>query len=142
MISPWCWKMKNVFVYGSLMFADVWDRIAGHRYEKHAAVLHGHRRLCVRGETYPGVVKSFNRSVEGVVYLDVKAQVIRRLDRFEGEYYSRTSVMVTCEHGVRLDAEVYLFSKRNRNLLSTLPWNPERFQMLHLRRFITRYRGF
>jgi gamma-glutamylcyclotransferase (GGCT)/AIG2-like uncharacterized protein YtfP len=134
--------MKNVFVYGSLMFDDVWNRIAGRRYEKHTALLKGYRRLCVKGETYPGLVKSFNCSVEGVVYLDVTAQDIRRLDRFEGDYYRRISVAVSSETGDMLDAEVYLFSKQSRHLLSTLPWNPVRFQMLHLRRFITRYRGF
>lgn len=134
--------MKHVFVYGSLMFDGVWSRIVQHRYEKQAAVLSGYRRLAVKGESYPGLVKSFNNSVEGVIYLDVTAQDIKRLDRFEGEFYKKIPVMVTSETGLVLNAEVYLFNRRNKNLLSNTPWDPLRFHTHHLRQFITKYRGF
>ena len=134
--------MKNVFVYGSLMFDDVWNRIVQHRYEKHAAVLSGYERLSVKGEDYPGLVKSFDSSVEGVVYNDVTAQDIHRLDKFEGKYYKKIPVTVTCETGQLLNADVYLFNRRNRRLLSNIPWDPVAFQAHHLRQFITRYSGF
>lgn len=134
--------MKNVFVYGSLMFDDVWHRIVRHRYEKHAAVLSGYKRLSVKGENYPGLVKSFDSSVEGVVYFDVAAQDINRLDKFEGEDYKKIPVTVMCETGQLLTAEVYLFNKRNRRSLNNTPWDPVQFQAHHLRQFITKYRGF
>jgi len=134
--------MKNIFVYGSLMFDDVWNRIVQHRYEKHAAVLSGYKRLSVKGEGYPGLVKSFNSSVEGVVYFDVTAQDIKRLDRFEGGYYKKIPVTVTCETGQVVNADVYLFNKRNRRLLNNKQWDPVRFQAHHLRQFITKYSGF
>ena len=134
--------MKNVFVYGSLMFDDVWNRIVQRHYEKHTAVLSGYKRLCVKGENYPGLVKSFNNSVEGVIYLDVTAQDIKRLDRFEGEYYKKIPVTVSSESGHALDADVYLFNKSYKNLLSNTPWDPVRFQVHHLRQFISKYSGF
>jgi len=134
--------MKSIFVYGSLMFDDVWNRIVQHRYEKHVAVLSGYKRLSVKGEHYPGLVKSFNSSVEGVVYLDVTAQDIKRLDKFEGDCYIKIPVTVTCETGQEVNADVYLFNKRNRRSLNNTPWDPVQFQEHHLRQFITRYRGF
>ena len=60
--------MKNMFVYGTLIFDDTWNRIVQHHYEKQAAMLPGYKRLSVKGECYPGLVKTFNGSVEGVIY--------------------------------------------------------------------------
>ena len=134
--------MKNVFVYGSLMFDDVWNRIVQHHYEKHSAVLLGYKRLTVKGANYPGLVKSFNSSIEGVVYRNVTAQDIKRLDKFEGECYKKISVSVACETGQLLNAEVYLFNIRHKNLLTNTPWDPVRFKAHHLRQFITKYRSF
>lgn len=134
--------MKNVFVYGSLMFDDVWNRVVQHRYNKQSAILSGYKRLSVKGETYPGLIKSFNNSVTGVIYHNVTARDIKRLDRFEGEYYDKISVTVVCETGYVHNAKVYLFNNRNRNLLSSNSWDPVRFQSRHLRRFIAKYRGF
>lgn len=134
--------MKNVFVYGSLMFDDVWNRIVQCQYEKNTAVLAGYKRLCVKGKTYPGLVKTFGCSVEGVVYLNVSAQDIQRLDRFEGEYYKKIPVAVSSEGSHALDAEVYLFRQSYKHLLGNTPWDPDQFQTHHLRQFITNYGGF
>ena len=77
-----------------------------------------------------------------MIYLNVTAQDIKRLDRFEGVYYNKISVTVACETGHVLNAKVYLFNKRNRNLLSSTSWDPVRFQSRHLRQFIMKYSGF
>jgi gamma-glutamylcyclotransferase (GGCT)/AIG2-like uncharacterized protein YtfP len=134
--------MKNVFVYGSLMFDGVWNRIVQHHYEKHTAVLSGYKRLSVKGERYPGLVKSFDSSVKGVVYFDVTAQDINRLDKFEGEYYRKIPVTVSCETAREVNADVYLFNKSNRRSLNNTQWDPALFQAHHLRQFITKCRGF
>lgn len=124
------------------MFDDVWKRIVQHHYQNRAAVLSGYKRLSVKGDNYPGLVKSFNSTVEGLVYLDVRAQDIKRLDRFEGDYYKRVPVTVSSDNGCYLDVEVYLFSQRHRHLLGNTSWDPVKFRAHYLRRFITKYRGF
>lgn len=134
--------MKNIFVYGSLMFDDVWNRIVQHRYEKQAAVVSGYKRLSIKGESYPGLVTSFNSSVDGVLYLNVTAQDIKRLDKFEGEYYKKIPVAVLSETGRVLNAEVYLFNRRSKRLLSNTSWDPLRFQAHQLQQFIAKYSGF
>jgi gamma-glutamylcyclotransferase (GGCT)/AIG2-like uncharacterized protein YtfP len=134
--------MKNIFVYGSLMFDDVWGRIVHHRYEKKPALLPGYKRLSVKGESYPGLVKSFNSSVDGEIYFNVTAQDIRRLDKFEGSYYKKIPVTVIAEYGHAHKASTYLFIRHKRRLLSTRSWDPLRFQAKYLSKFITRYNGF
>lgn len=135
-------KMKNIFVYGSLMFADVWNRVVCHQYKKHNAVLRGFKRLPVKGENYPGLVKSFDGSVAGVVYFAVTAQDIKRLDKFEGRYYKKSPVTVVCDRGYEYKAETCMFNRRYRRRLSGLPWDPLRFRAQHLSRFISKYNGF
>lgn len=134
--------MKNVFVYGSLMFDDVWNRVVQCSYGKRTAVLSGYKRLSVKGETYPGLVASPDGSVEGMVYLDVTTQDMQRLDRFEGEYYKKIPVTVTADDDRVLDAEVYLFKQSYKNMLSDTPWDPVHFKAHHLRQFIAKYSGF
>ena len=134
--------MKNIFVYGSLMFDDVWNRVVQHRYEKQPAVLQRYKRLSVKGKTYPGLVKSFNSKVEGVVYFDITAQDIRRLDKFEGKYYRKMPVKVLCANGYKVSARAYVFNRRYRRLLGTSKWDPAQFQVHHLHKFIARYQGF
>lgn len=134
--------MKNIFVYGSLMFDDIWNRVVKRHYEKQKAVLPGYRRLSVKGENYPGLVKSFNSSVEGVIYFAVTAQDIKRLDKFEGRYYRKIPVTVVCEDGREHNAKAYVFNRRYRRRLSGSPWDPLRFQAQQLSRFITKYKGF
>lgn len=134
--------MKNIFVYGSLMFDDLWQRIVKRRYQKQNAVLPGYKRLSVKGEAYPGLVKSFNSSVEGLVYFNVTAQDIKRLDRFEGRQYKKVPVTVIGETGQLHKARAYLFVRHKRNLLGHKPWDPARFQAHHLHNYIARYNGF
>jgi gamma-glutamylcyclotransferase (GGCT)/AIG2-like uncharacterized protein YtfP len=133
--------MKNVFVYGSLMFDDVWERVVKRHYEKQAAVLRGYRRLPVKGESYPGLVKSFSGYVQGLVYFDVTAQGIRRLDKFEGSYYRRRQVRVKTADGRVHNASVYVFNRRYRRLLGSTSWDPQHFEMLYLSRFIRKYKS-
>jgi len=134
--------MKNIFVYGSLMFDDIWNRIVKRRYDKQSALLPGYKRLAVKGESYPGLVKSFNSSVEGVIYFNVTAQDIKRLDKFEGRYYRKVPVTVISDTGHLHKARAYLFVRHKRNLLAHKPWDPVHFQAHHLHKYIARYNGF
>jgi len=134
--------MKNIFVYGSLMFGEVWGRVIQNHYEKQTAVLLDYKRLCVRGEYYPGLVEADNNSVQGILYRDVIAEDIKRLDLFEGDYYHKIFVKVVCEKKPLLDAEVYLFDARFNDLLDDTPWDPVLFRTQHLKKFIEKYSGF
>ena len=130
--------MKNIFVYGSLMFDGIWNRVVKRQYQKQSALLPGYMRLAVKGKSYPGLIKSVNSSVQGMIYFNVTARDIKRLDKFEGRYYRKVPVTVVCEGNHKYHARAYLFARSKINLLSRKPWDPEYFRAHHLRNFIDR----
>jgi len=134
-------NMQNIFVYGTLMFDAVWERVVTRHYDKQAAILPGFKRLQVKGEKYPGLVRSFAGAVEGYIYFDVTARDVRLLDKFEGKYYRRRKVKVRTADGSVHTAGAYVFGRRYRRLLGASSWDPQRFQARYLSGFIKEYRG-
>jgi gamma-glutamylcyclotransferase (GGCT)/AIG2-like uncharacterized protein YtfP len=124
----------HVFTYGSLMFAEVWQRVVRGDYRFVSAVLDGHARYEIAGETYPGMVPQAGAAVRGVLYFDVAPEDMAALDAFEGSEYRRETVNVRQEQGGMLSADTYLYLPRHK--LSPAAWEPERFQM---QRFIGSY---
>jgi gamma-glutamylcyclotransferase (GGCT)/AIG2-like uncharacterized protein YtfP len=131
---------SNVFTYGSLMFAPVWERVVRGTYRSAAATLSQHRRFALADETYPGMIAEAGAEVTGVVYFDVDPADLLALDRFEGDEYRRIRVPLrsaTTHAGGPLEtvmAETYLFEAVHR--LSSHPWKPEAFA---LQRFLDSY---
>lgn len=133
--------MPHVFTYGSLMFADVFERVVRQRYKReHAQVKHFKRRA-MRSETYPAVLPGYHhKPLEGVTYLDVSACDLRRLDIFEGHYYQRQRVLVhlsDSQEDVR--AYLYVLKPRYRHLVSKYDWSADHFERVHLQRFVQTY---
>lgn len=133
--------MQNIFVYGTLMFDNVWERVVTRRYQKQAAILPGFKRLQVKGEKYPGLVRSFAGAVQGFIYFDVTARDVGLLDKFEGEYYCRRRLRVRTADGRVHTASAYVFGRRYRRLLGVSSWDPQRFQARYLSGFIKEYKG-
>lgn len=75
---------RHIFTYGSLMFAEVWQRVVAGDYRAVAADLMHHARYAVRGETYPGLVPQAGARVAGIVYLDVTDKTWRRSTALKG----------------------------------------------------------
>lgn len=124
----------HVFTYGSLMFADVWQRVVRGQYRSVPVTLDGYARFAVRDETYPGIVERAGARVNGVLYFDVDATDLAALDYFEGQDYRRMTVPVVAQNGGSLDAETYLYLAVQK--LLDQPWEPEAFQM---QRFLQTY---
>ncbi|MBC7416441.1 MAG: gamma-glutamylcyclotransferase [Herminiimonas sp.] len=124
----------NVFTYGSLMFAPVWERVVQGRYRSAAARLDGHGRFALVDDTYPGMVPMDGATVAGVLYFDVGVADMAMLDHFEGDEYRRTPVQVQLDDGGQAAAQTYVFEAHRR--LSSQPWNPEAFA---LDRFLDSY---
>ena len=134
--------MTNLFTYGSLMFAPVWDSLVGSHYRSEPAVLGGYRRFAVKGEDYPVIKPDPTHScVEGVVYYDVSADDVARLDEFEGEYYLRKVVHVIAG-GRRVPAEVYSLRPQYYTIALPQPWDPDKFSHGGIHRFMAQYKGF
>jgi gamma-glutamylcyclotransferase (GGCT)/AIG2-like uncharacterized protein YtfP len=144
----------HLFTYGTLMFPEVWKTVVGKEFPTVPAALPGYQIFRVAGAVFPGIVAIASSPVSpfppppsppvpGLVYLDLDAATIARLDRFEDDFYVRQTVTVTCEDGCELAADAYLVPENRRDVLTSEIWTAEEFAARgHLAEFVTRYRGF
>lgn len=134
--------VNNVFTYGSLMFAPVWQAVVSGRYDSAPALLAGYQRFAVSGEEYPAMKPDGeNTVVSGVVYFDVSPEDVARLDAFEGEYYLRTTVKVLQDSNPVL-AEAYVLRPAFYGIASDQEWDLDGFAREGITRFLAQYKGF
>lgn len=134
--------MRHLFAYGTLMCNDIMAEISGLNLSRVSAVLRGYRRICVKGEHYPALVLYPEGYVEGFVYLNVPDQTWPRLDRFEGEMYSRGPVQVESRNGDILSAETYIARTEFMDCLLDIEWDFEEFLRNHKESFRSSYKGY
>ncbi len=89
----------HLFVYGSLVDPRRLDEVLGYRFEgeRVRARLSGYQRMVVSAFDYPFLVERPDSTVDGVLILDLNAQQLETLDRYEeveSGLYSRASVDV------------------------------------------------
>lgn len=134
--------MKHIFTYGSLMFTPVWKSVVEGAYLQYRARLSGFVRHCIDNEDYPAIVPGrISSVVEGILYLDISAEDMVRLDQFEGSIYLRQHVQVSTENNI-FAADAYVLRHEYRHLLSNEPWYPEEFEKTGMMRFLDSYSGF
>ena len=131
----------KVFTYGSLMFPEVWRRVAGAAQVGIPARLSGYEARCLAGQTYPALVESAHSLTEGVLYQEVNAVSLRALDAFEGGFYRRREVFVTAG-GLEIPAWVYAAADSRHPDILPEKWCAEDFSARHLTGFLRHDPGF
>ncbi len=132
--------VMNLFTYGSLMFPEVWLRVAGRAFPSQLATLADYAAYRVRGETYPGLAASPGQVTSGVVYLGVDEEAVARLDEFEGAYYERRALTASLPDGAPLDVSAYVVVATFRSTLEDALWDVEEFRVRHLASFMGPWR--
>jgi gamma-glutamylcyclotransferase (GGCT)/AIG2-like uncharacterized protein YtfP len=106
-------KVDKMFVYGTLQH----DKSRGNvlqslEYKK--AVLPNHRKVSPRTLGFPFIVRDDSSEVHGEVYFGIGNDLIRQIDRIEGEgnLYNRIVVKVRTEDGDQVKAYTYYPSER------------------------------
>ena len=133
--------MKSLFVYGSLMYDEVWNKIVQRCHQKLKAEIVGYKRLKVKNANYPGLVKG-KGTVQGFVWLNVSQSNIKRLDSFEGEYYSRVEGIATDINNNRIIVDFYLIQDLYLSILEDSEWDENEFRNNGLDNFLQNYTGF
>ena len=137
------WRsMGHLFAYGTLMCNDIMAEISGSPLSPVSATLRGYRRMRVKGEHYPALVPDTDGRVEGVVYLNVSGASWDRLDRFEGEMYSRKSVQVELNDGHTIPAETYVARAEFMDYLVDAEWDFAEFLRKYKGSFRSSYKGY
>ncbi len=122
------------------MYDRVWLRVVSQTYQKKSGLIQNFQRLKVENEHYPGLIKGVG-DVEGVVYFDISAQDLARLDKFEGKLYKREEVKVMCADGTETPAFVYVIRNEFKGILNG-EWSKKEFEREGLAEFEARYVGF
>lgn len=128
--------MCHLFVYGSLMYLPIWERMITTPYQRLPARLKKHRRLAIKGADYPALIPASHYEVQGIVVLSLQRDDLRHLDRFEGEEYQRHVVNVELEGGRRLKAETYLYRPALASRLRRCDWDVDAFEKQGLKRML------
>ena len=123
------------------MYDEVWDRIVTGEFRKTSGQISGYRRLAVRNEEYPGLIKG-EGIVDGYIWFEVDDVSLANLDEFEGEYYERITAIALDKEGNPHGVHLYSFKNEYLNLLEDQDWNVDEFEKCGLERFISRYQGF
>ena len=134
--------MANLFAYGTLMCEDIMQEVSGLHLFHVVGILKGYSRRRVKGEYYPALVPDEEGRVEGVVYRNVSHSAWDRLDRFEGEMYTRESVKIELTNGVTLPAGTYVVRPEFLDYLDQCDWDFGDFLRNGKARFQNHYKGY
>lgn len=115
----------NVFVSGPLMFRDLIKAVTGKTFAIQSGTLHGYSQFTIQDEGQSAMIPFPDRSVDGVVYIDVDDESLSRMDAFQGKRFEREEVTVEAEGGEWLEAEAYSFKLRCRKKLSANEWDED-----------------
>ena len=115
--------MEHLFAYGTLMCDDIMREVSGCRLSQVPGTLKGFSRRSVKGEFYPALVPDEEGRVWGVVYRNVPNSAWDRLDRFEGEMYTRHLVQIELSNGRTLLATTYVAQPEFLDQLEQSDWD-------------------
>ena len=118
------------------------DCVAGTRFESTLAYLPGFFRKQVINAVYPAIAPGSDHQVEGVLYLNVSKQALKRLDHYEGDLYERSAVIIQLANGHWLDAHSYVIKPDYQSMMSDQDWHLENFNEHHHTQFKQEYEGF
>ncbi|MBM9511314.1 gamma-glutamylcyclotransferase family protein [Desulfogranum marinum] len=127
---------EALFCYGTLQSPLVMKAVTGTAYDGTEAILHDWARYRVEKTEYPGIRVEDGGAVFGKLYWGIDEEAFVQLDAFEGDKYERLVVPITLPDGTVQDAWAYAFKNEYLNLLSTDPWDFDRFMQNGLERFI------
>ena len=126
--------MTNLFTYGSLMYPEIFEAVSGQTLESKPATLLNWRRHRLEGETYPAATPCTRHQLEGVVWFNVSAQSLRRLDTFETSSYAREEVQIYTSDRAMHSAHIYRWLDLTRLLEED--WSTHMFETHHLKKFL------
>ena len=123
------------------MFPEVWNNLVSRNYQHDLASVSGYKRTVIKHHLYPVAFSAdINDSVSGRLYWNVIPADLIRLDRFEGEYYTRRSVTVMLTNGNHTHADIYILRNKYALLAGNREWSPEHFAKYQLKKFLRTYR--
>lgn len=132
-------RAVRVFVYGSLLVPEVVRAVLGRAPRPSPAVLHEYRRCSLRGHVFPGLLAAPGHRTRGAV-IAVSPAELRRLDRYEDDFYTRRPAAAALDDGTSVHVQIYVLSARHRRLVCARAWSLGAFAARHAPRSARRAR--
>lgn len=131
--------MYAVFAYGTLQVPEVMLAVTGKAFNTLPARLEDYSRHCLKGRSFPGIRPNPGHSVEGLLFLNIDADTLGKLDEFEDPFYRRDTVPVITADGNEWFAQAYIMREEAYGLLLPHAWSLETFQRTHLPLFLQKH---
>lgn len=129
----------NLFTYGTLIFADIWQCVVGHAAESTPAELSGYRVLGVVDDLFPVMIPgTTDDRASGVIYFDLTDQDLQRLDDYEAHLYERKEVYPVTEDGGSVACQTYLLREEYYSAATEEAWTPAWFAEHAKRQYMER----
>lgn len=114
----------NLFVYGTLMYPELYRAITGMEPNYQSARLQGFAVRRLHGRPYPGLMASPGAEAVGLLVSGIDEPTMRALDRYEGEEYEYQHVRIL-SGDESVDAVTYILRKELLYLATPLAWEPD-----------------
>lgn len=125
--------MENVFVYGTLQFPQIVERLTGKIFVGVPATLNGFKRCLVKGADYPAICEKQGAFVKGKLLKNVDENSMHKFTIFEGDEYERRVVEVCCENEM-IKAVTFVW-RENIGLLEEKDWDENQFKNYSLKKY-------
>ncbi len=131
--------MKNIFVYGTLMFDEILEVLTGKTFKSQNAFLNDFSRYQIFDleipRKYPAIISNTGSRVEGKIIFDVDQQSLDILDSFEDEKYELKILKLYTEEGREYEVLTYVWKEEFRDMLKG-DWDPNYFKDNYLSIYI------
>jgi gamma-glutamylcyclotransferase (GGCT)/AIG2-like uncharacterized protein YtfP len=128
-----------LFAYGTLMFPEVWERIAGRPFVAEHATISGFAVRRVVDDVYPVLIRAATSSrVDGLVLRDIDQETLARLDAYESDFYERLEVTAALDDGQSIACLTYVLPERNQSAASDETWKADEFVARSLANYLRR----
>ena len=124
---------RALFVYGTLLFPSILERLLGHLPLSSPGRAEGYVARTMLGATYPGMVRSSSDAVDGALLEALTNEELELLDAYEGWPYERVEIEVTL--AARQSVRALAFVVDNRHV-SQSTWDRQLFADRHLQAFL------
>jgi hypothetical protein len=126
----------NLFVSGPLMYVELVKALTGKSFVPKFGALHGYIQFVIKDEGQSAMIPFPDKTVEGVVYLDVDEDALARFDAFQGKRFLREEVSIEAEGGEWVEANVYCFKLSRKSLLSDKEWDEDVYRAKFLKKAV------
>jgi gamma-glutamylcyclotransferase (GGCT)/AIG2-like uncharacterized protein YtfP len=132
----------SLIAYGSLMWAEILERVIGRWVVGKPICIHGYRRCRITGATYPAIVPDSSSQVDCILYEALSARELQALDAFESDEYIRRAVSYCSRNGKEVIGQAWVYVYAGSTSALSGEWDPEHFNQNGKHEFLAEFRGF